>query len=117
MTPLEITVISAVIIFGFAAWLIALRASRKASVERWQKAYAEKLMRQHEDYFRQAGQVDLVFQRALPADRRLTHARNRVEFYKLELAKALKAKQGGIGIARAKLNDAVNVVLKLEAGK
>ena len=100
MTILEITVISAVIIFGFAAWLIAHKRSERISVERWQKAYAEKLTRQHE-----AGKQ---------TDRRLTHARNRVEFYKLELAKALRAKQGGIGMARAKLNDAVNVVLKLE---
>jgi len=96
MNAVEITVISAVIIFGFAAWLIA----RKRGADEWQRKYAEKLTRQHE-----AGKQ---------ADRRLTHARNRVEFYKLELAKALKAKQGGIGIARAKLNDAVNVVLKLE---
>ena len=100
MTALEITVISVAIIFGFAAWLIA----RKRGADEWQRKYAEKLTRQHEG--------------GKQTDRRLIHARNRVEFYKLELAKALKSKQGGIGIARAKLNDAVNVVLKLEgAGK
>jgi len=126
MTPTEIAVISAVIIFGFAAWLIA----RKRGADEWDKAYAAKLKRQH-DEAAMANQYDGFGQSPFhngpvqpaklynpapvsQADRRLTHARNRVEFYKLELAKALKAKQGGIGIARAKLNDAVNVVLQLE---
>lgn len=124
MTALELTVISAVIIFGFAAWLIA----RKRGADEWQKAYAKKLADQHEDATKAMANQDDYHDRApwvqvvsTPAartnfgeDRRLTHARNRVEFYKLELAKALKAKQGGIGIARAKLNEAVAVVLKLE---
>ena len=100
MTALEITVISAVIIFGFAAWLIA----RKRGADEWQRKYAKKLVKQH----------DAAAIREIADTYRLTWARNRVESCKADLAKALKAKQGGIGIARAKLNDAVNVVLKLE---
>ena len=100
MNALEIAVISAVIIFGFAAWLIA----RKRGADEWRRKYAEKLDRQHA-----AAAI-----RDEAAALRLTWARNRVKSCKANLAKALKAKQGGIGIARAKLNDAVNVVLKLE---
>jgi len=48
-------------------------------------------------------------------DRRLTHARNRVEFAKKTLADELKAKRGGIGKARRMLEASQNVVLKLEA--
>lgn len=45
MTAIEITVLSVVIIFGFAAWLIA----RKRGADEWQKAYAKKLTDQHKD--------------------------------------------------------------------
>lgn len=44
MTALEITVISVVIIFGFAAWLIA----RKRGADEWQRKYAKKLADQRE---------------------------------------------------------------------
>lgn len=96
MTILEITVISVVIIFGFAAWLIA----RKRGADEWQKAYAKKLADQHD-----AG---------TQAARRLTQWRNRAKVYKVVLDDELKRKRGGIGAARKAYNEAVAEVLKLE---
>lgn len=102
MTPIEIAVISVVIIFGFAAWLIA----RKRGADEWQRKYAEKLTRQHEDA------MTPLERAATP--QRITWARNRVEYWKLEVAKELRLKRGRIGVARLALSDCMALLLRLE---